>query len=188
MNTHTYFKKKMLASFIKASFATFAICTSAISIAASSDANLRGHAAAGAVITAKQIATGATRRTTADKDGSYALVGLPPGTYQVDAGAGTERTVTLTSPARPGQEARVVTFAPGDPTRIVLELKGGMGRSLTPDPDTMPAVGEQLRYSSVTDGYQPVAAFPAREDTPWTHGGPPPVYEPSDDDAHEEWS
>jgi outer membrane receptor protein involved in Fe transport len=96
MNTHTYFKKKMLASFIKASFATFAICTSVISIAASSDANLRGHAAAGAVITAKQIATGATRRTTADKDGSYALVGLPPGTYQVDAGAGTERTVTLT--------------------------------------------------------------------------------------------
>jgi hypothetical protein len=96
MKTHTYFKKKMLASFIKASFVTFAISTSAISIAASSDANLRGHAAAGAVITAKQISTGATRRTTADKDGSYALVGLPPGTYQVDAGAGTERVVTLT--------------------------------------------------------------------------------------------
>ncbi|WP_254425138.1 TonB-dependent receptor [Rhodanobacter sp. B04] len=75
---------------------TLAIGTSAISIAASSDANLRGHAAAGAVVTAKQIATGAVRRTKADADGSYALVGLPPGTYQVDAGAGTERTVTLT--------------------------------------------------------------------------------------------
>jgi outer membrane receptor protein involved in Fe transport len=96
MKTHTYFKKKMLASIIKASFATFAVSTSVMSIAASSDANLRGHAAAGAVVTAKQIDTGAVRRTTADKDGSYALVGLPPGTYQVDAGAGTARTVTLT--------------------------------------------------------------------------------------------
>jgi hypothetical protein len=96
MKTHTYFKKKMLASIIKASFATFAFSTSVMSIAASSDANLRGHAAAGAVVTAKQIDTGAVRHTTADKDGSYALVGLPPGTYQVDAGAGTARTVTLT--------------------------------------------------------------------------------------------
>ena len=95
MNTPTNFKKKLLASLIKASMAAVAISTSAISIAASSDANLRGHAAAGAVVTAKQISTGAVRRTKADTDGSYALVGLPPGTYQVDAGAGTERTVTL---------------------------------------------------------------------------------------------
>ncbi len=47
------------------------------------------------MVTAKQISTGAVRRTKADTDGSYALVGLPPGTYQVDAGAGTERNVTL---------------------------------------------------------------------------------------------
>jgi outer membrane receptor protein involved in Fe transport len=96
MNTPTNFKKKLLASLIKTSIAAVAISTSAISIAASSDANLRGHAAAGAVVTAKQISTGAVRRTKADTDGSYALVGLPPGTYQVDAGAGTERNVTLT--------------------------------------------------------------------------------------------
>ena len=31
-------------------------------------------------------------------------------------------------------------------------------------------------------------AFPAPEDTPWTHGGPPPQYVPSDDDAREDWS
>ena len=96
MNTTTNFKKKLLASLIKASITVVAISTATISVAASSDANLRGHAAAGAVVTAKQISTGAVRRTTAGKDGSYALVGLSPGTYQVDAGAGTERNVTLT--------------------------------------------------------------------------------------------
>ncbi|MGH8160336.1 MAG: TonB-dependent receptor domain-containing protein [Rhodanobacter sp.] len=96
MNTTTKFKKKLLANLIKASIAAVAISTSALSIAASSDATLRGRAAANAVVTAKQISTGAVRRTTADAKGSYALVGLPPGTYQVDAGAGTERNVTLT--------------------------------------------------------------------------------------------
>lgn len=95
MKTPTNFKKKLLASLVKASVAALTVSTSSLSIAASADANLRGHAAAGAVVTAKQIATGAVRRTKAATDGSYALVGLPPGTYQVDAGPGTERTVTL---------------------------------------------------------------------------------------------
>jgi hypothetical protein len=59
----------------------------------------------------------------------------------------------------------------------------------------VPEVGERICYSSLTDGYQPVADFPRREDTPWTHGGPPTGYEPAppdDDDATdgagEEWS
>jgi outer membrane receptor protein involved in Fe transport len=95
MKTPMNFKKKLLANLVKASVAALTVSTSALSIAASADANLRGHAAAGAVVTAKQISTGAVRRTKADTDGSYALVGLPPGTYQVDAGSGTERTVTL---------------------------------------------------------------------------------------------
>ena len=95
MKTPTNFKKKLLASLVKASVAAIAVSTSTLSIAASADANLRGRAAAGAVVTAKQISTGAVRSTKAAANGSYALVGLPPGTYQVDAGAGTERTVTL---------------------------------------------------------------------------------------------
>ncbi|HKT28598.1 MAG TPA: carboxypeptidase-like regulatory domain-containing protein, partial [Dyella sp.] len=67
-----------------------------ISFAQSSDANLRGTAAPNTTVTAKNVATGYTRTTTSGKDGSYALVSLPPGTYQVDAGAGTEHVVTLT--------------------------------------------------------------------------------------------
>ncbi|HUW53408.1 MAG TPA: TonB-dependent receptor [Rhodanobacter sp.] len=95
MKTSLLFRKKLLASLVAASFVVIASAPS-ISIAASSDATLRGHAAANAVVTAKEIATGAVRRTQADSDGSYALVGLPPGTYQVDAGSGTEHIVTLT--------------------------------------------------------------------------------------------
>jgi len=96
MKTPLKFKKKLLTSLISSSVIALAAGAPGMAIAASSDANLRGHAAPGAIVTAKQVSTGATRRTTADKDGSYALVGLPPGTYQVDAGAGTQQTVTLT--------------------------------------------------------------------------------------------
>jgi len=60
------------------------------------DATLRGQAAAGSVVTAKNAATGAVRHTTADASGTYTLVGLPPGTYRVDAGPGTEQDITLT--------------------------------------------------------------------------------------------
>ncbi|HTP38211.1 MAG TPA: TonB-dependent receptor [Steroidobacteraceae bacterium] len=64
-------------------------------LAQSADAVLRGKAAPNAVVTAKNVATGASRRTTAGADGNYTLSGLPAGTYTVDAGAGTEQTVTL---------------------------------------------------------------------------------------------
>jgi len=63
--------------------------------AQSAEATLRGHAQPNATITAKNVATGATRHTTASSDGSYTLAGLPPGSYHVDAGPGTEGDVTL---------------------------------------------------------------------------------------------
>ncbi|MGH3188128.1 MAG: hypothetical protein ACRDPY_42615 [Streptosporangiaceae bacterium] len=95
----------------------------------------------------------------------------------------------LTSPARPAQKARVIAItAAGPRNAIVLELKGGMGRALTPEPGTVPAVGECVSYAAFSDGYQPPPAFPDPEDTPWTHGGPPPPYVPADEDAREDWS
>ena len=63
--------------------------------AQSADAVLRGQAPPNSQVTARNVATGALRHTTSDADGSYTLVGLPPGTYRVDAGAGTEHIVTL---------------------------------------------------------------------------------------------
>jgi hypothetical protein len=91
----------------------------------------------------------------------------------------------VTAATRPAQKATVLEVS-GD--EVLLELSGGMGRALTPAPGSVPEVGEPICYSSITDGYQPLAAFPVREDTPWTHGGPPVDYTPTDDDAHEEWS
>jgi outer membrane receptor protein involved in Fe transport len=67
-----------------------------VSWSQSADATLRGSAPADTEITAKNVATGTTRRTRAGADGSYTLAGLPPGTYRVDAGPGTETVVTLT--------------------------------------------------------------------------------------------
>jgi outer membrane receptor protein involved in Fe transport len=63
--------------------------------AQSANATLRGKAPPSSEVTAKNTETGLTRRIQAGSDGTYTLVGLPPGPYQVDAGPGTERSVTL---------------------------------------------------------------------------------------------
>ena len=124
-----------------------------------------------------------------------------------------EPGAVLVSPARPGQTARVVSVSaqspdlPGGPRQragrarrrarcrgepppaeVVLELSGGMGRALTAAPGSVPEVGERLCYTTLTDSYQMHGSSPAREDTPWTHGGPPPEYVPADEDAAEAWS
>jgi hypothetical protein len=110
-------------------------------------------------------------------------------TVSTDDSFRLERSVVvLTSPARPRQEARVVTFEPGEPTRIGLELKGGMGRSLTPEPGSVPEPGERVCYATFNDGFQRPPEFPPPEETPWTHGGPPLPFIPTDEDATEEWS
>lgn len=82
---------------------------------------------------------------------------------------------TLYSPARPAQKAKVVFLTPGadGKTEVVLELSGGMGRGLTAPPGTVPEVGERLCLTTLSDAYLPAGNFPAAEETPWTHGGPP---------------
>ena len=94
MNVSLHFRKRLLASLVGASVAAMA-CAPTVSWSQTANATLRGRAPANTDVTAKNIATGSTRRTRAAADGSYALVGLPPGTYQVDAGPGTGKVVTL---------------------------------------------------------------------------------------------
>ncbi|MFC7484914.1 hypothetical protein ACFQX7_39515 [Luedemannella flava] len=96
----------------------------------------------------------------------------------------------LTSPARPSQKATVVSVHAGaaDKAEVVLELAGGMGSSLQAPPGSVPEVGERVCYTAFGDAYQQTPDFPAREDTPWTHGGPPRDYVPTDGDAAEDWS
>ena len=119
-----------------------------------------------------------------------------------------EPGTVLACPAYPSQTARVihVTTAnqndndqndndtdndaypgPGG-TRVTLELSGGMGRALAAPPGTTPALGDEVTYTTLRDDFQPAPQFPSREETPWTHGGPPLEYVPTDDDAQEPWS
>ena len=71
---------------------------------------------------------------------------------------------------------------------MVVELSGGMGTGLTAKPDSIPQLGETLCYSTlkVDSGQWPT--FPTRDETPWTHGGPPAEYVPTPEDAVEVWA
>ena len=86
----SHFPRSILGAAIAAVLATPGIVW-----AQAADATLRGKAPASTAVTAKNVATGATRRTQANAEGYYTLAGLPPGTYRVDAGPGTETTVTV---------------------------------------------------------------------------------------------
>ena len=63
-----------------------------------------------------------------------------------------------------------------------------MGRALAAPPGSTPAEGDMVTYTTLRDDFQPAPRFPSREETPWTHGGPPAEYVPTDDDAQEPWS
>lgn len=99
------------------------------------------------------------------------------------------RRTVFTSPSRPAQQAII-----SDITRhqewlhITLELSGGMGRKLIAEPGSVPELGDYVCYAAFTDTYRQPPAFPEPDATPWTHGGPPPVFIPADDDAREAWS
>jgi hypothetical protein len=101
-----------------------------------------------------------------------------------------EPGTALACPRYPGQAAKVVDVTDVDAGRaeVTLELSGGMGRALTAPPGSTPVLGDQVTYTTLKDEFQPAAQFPSREETPWTHGGPPPEYVPTDDDAQEPWS
>jgi len=152
---------------------------------------LTGEAFGGTVVAAESDRVGASGKR---------RVLRPLVTVETEDNLMVEPGTTLTSPARPAQSATVVSVcaaaragAPdgavtGGRSTVVLELRGGMGRSLTAAPGSVPEVGERLCYTALTDTYQPRWPFPDREDTPWTHGGPPPVYVPTDEDVTEAWS
>jgi outer membrane receptor protein involved in Fe transport len=95
MNKRLGYQRTLLATAIAAALAGSAGIPR-MSWAQTAEATLRGKAVANSEVVAKNVATGVTRRTKAAEDGSYTLPGLQPGTYQVDAGPGTETTVTLT--------------------------------------------------------------------------------------------
>ena len=74
-------------------------------------------------------------------------------------------------------------------TRVVLELSGRHGpradRHARQRARRSARSSATRRSATVTSG---PPAFPDPAETPWTHGGPPLQYVPSDEDAQEEWS
>ncbi|MFC4127183.1 hypothetical protein [Nocardia rhizosphaerae] len=90
----------------------------------------------------------------------------------------------LTCVERPKQSGVVVAV---DGPELVLELSGGMGRKLVAEPGTVPADGDSLGFARFTPTpFNGQLNLPAREDTPWTHGGPPPEWTPESDDQQED--
>ncbi|WP_308287256.1 hypothetical protein [Actinomadura parmotrematis] len=92
---------------------------------------------------------------------------------------------TVVNAARPGLKGRVLEVGADG---VLVELTGGMGRGLVPAAGSVPQVGERVVFTSLTEGSFGPARFPEAEDTPWTHGGPPAEYVPTDEDAQEDWS
>lgn len=80
---------------------------------------------AGATVTARNSATGFTRTVTTGSDGSYSLIGLPPGEYEITAEAPTFKKVAI-SPVRltVGQSAELrVKMEIGTPD-VVVNVSG----------------------------------------------------------------
>jgi hypothetical protein len=99
-----------------------------------------------------------------------------------------EPGAVVRSAARSSQDARIASVSPaGASVEVTLELLNGMGRSLTPAEGSVPELSESLCYSSLRKDGGLWPTFPRREETPWTHGGPPAEYVPTDDDAGEAW-
>ncbi|NED50930.1 hypothetical protein G3I24_08405 [Micromonospora aurantiaca] len=92
-------------------------------------------------------------------------------------------------PTRNGQQAVIESVTETeDGWCIELELQNQMGSGLTAKPGSVPALGEDVTYTSVTETFVRRRPWPTRDETPWTHGGPPPDSTPVVEDAAEDWS
>lgn len=93
-------------------------------------------------------------------------------------------------PTRGGQQAVVDALArAGDGWEVTVELQNRMGRGRTPDPGSVPDLGDEILYCALAPQFAGRGHnWPTREQTPWTHGGPPPEYVPVPEDSVEDWS
>jgi hypothetical protein len=89
------------------------------------------------------------------------------------------------TPQKPGQGGSIYRV---EPDQVVVELDKGFGRAKIPPPGVLPCVGDVLTYTSVLSSGIRGPALPGADETPWTHGGPPQPYVPTDQDAGEEWA
>ncbi len=114
-------RKKLLVSLISAGVVS-AAALPAISWAQTANATLQGKAPPGAQVTARNVATGSVRVTTAGADGSYTLVGLQPGTWALSAAGGAQRTVTLSVASTSQLDLSAATPSPSGPTTTLAAV------------------------------------------------------------------
>ncbi|GII29363.1 hypothetical protein [Planotetraspora mira] len=141
------------------------------------------HRVAGKAFSGEVVAVDATRRI------------VPPG--KTRAAPRPLVTIRTSDPVRlsPGkrlsssrnrkQKTEIVSIA-GD--LVVIQINDQMGRGSTPAPGSVPEVGEIVCYAELDPSGGQRPRLPSGEDTPWTHGGPPTPYVPTDEDAQEAWS
>ena len=119
MKNQTRLRKKLLAALVTSSVAAAATLPTMV-WAQTANATLQGQTTPGAQVTARDVATGMTRVTKANAQGRYTLVGLPPGTWRVDAGPGTEQTVTLSVASTATLNLAAAAAAPTSPATQTL--------------------------------------------------------------------
>lgn len=101
----------------------------------------------------------------------------------------------LISPSMPPRHKAVIvsTERDGEASLVTVEITGGMGRRLVPEPGTVPAIGQHVAYLP-DPGWRPTPLFPAPSQVPWTHSATTDAQDPeaagltaSDEAAAEEW-
>jgi hypothetical protein len=132
----------------------------------------QGNAVAGATVTAKNIATGATRSTTTNDVGEYTLTQLTPGTYEVTTEAkgfaralqkGLEVNVggkpTLNFDLKPGGLTETVEVQGGAP--LIETSKSEIGGVVTPtEVQNLPLLNRTFaNLSTILPEARPVGSF-----------------------------
>ena len=138
-----------------------------------------GAVVGGATVTAKSTATGISRTVTSGPDGSYQLIGLPPGDYEITAEAATFKKVVI-SPVKltVGQAAElgikleigsqdVVVNVSGDSVELIETSKTTISQTINQQSiDNLPinersATGFALTLSTVgRDNGRPIGPAP----------------------------
>ncbi|MEU8319746.1 hypothetical protein AB0C33_15390 [Nonomuraea sp. NPDC048881] len=85
----------------------------------------------------------------------------------------------MACPTDPKRLVEIREVIPGGPDQhlVVLELVVGMGSVNKPQQGAVPELGEVRAYTATPEQWQP-PDFPSRDQTPWTHGGPPEPDQP----------
>lgn len=136
------------------------------------------YRAEGGAFVGQVVAVEADRKIT--PPGGKRAVNRPLVTVQTSDPVRLSPGKKLLSPTRPKQGAQLISI---DDDLVIVQINSGMTKGAT-----IPTLGEQICYTELDPSGGRRPPLPPTEETPWTHGGPPPAYVPTDEDAQEVWS